>query len=273
MVIYGILYSTDENREVVSVKNSDISEPNDALLCSKLRKTLSDEFTIQYKNGIYGYIQRRMTYSSNHIEGSTLTEDQTGLIFDTKTLDANGSVVRMKDVEEAQGHFLAFNHLIKTIDDALTEDIIKAFHYCLKAGVFEDRLNGYAIGEYKKRANIAGDTETALPKEVPIMMKNLLEEYSKDEVNLRTLAIFHAKFEKIHPFQDGNGRVGRLILFREALHNDICPFIISDTARIEYINAIKMAQGGDETQLLTLFQREQDKFRDKLSYFFDNDLE
>lgn len=255
------------------MKNLNMFDSDDIQMCSRLRNALNEEFTIQYKNGIYGYIQRRMTYSSNHIEGSILTEDQTSLIFDTKTLDVNGSVVRVRDVEEAQGHFLAFNHLIKTIDDVLTEDIIKAFHYCLKAGVFEDRLNGYAIGEYKKRANIVGDTETALPKDVPIMMKNLLEEYSKSEVNLRTLAIFHAKFEKIHPFQDGNGRVGRLILFREALHNGICPFIISDTARIEYINAIKKAQSGDETQLLSLFQREQDKFRDKLSYFFDNDLE
>lgn len=255
------------------MKKLDMFDYDDKQICSKLRNALDDEFTMQYKNGIYGYIQRKMTYSSNHIEGSTLTEDQTGLIFDTKTLDANGSTIRIKDVEEAQGHFLAFNHLVKTIDDVLTEDVIKAFHYCLKAGVFEDRLNGYAIGEYKKRANIAGDTETALPKDVPIMMKNLLEEYSKGEVDLRALTIFHAKFEKIHPFQDGNGRVGRLILFREALHNDICPFIISDTARVEYINAIKLAQGGDETQLLSLFQREQDKFRSKLSYFFDNDLE
>ena len=136
------------------MKNLNIFNSDDIQICSKLRNALNDEFTMQYKNGIYGYIQRRMTYSSNHIEGSTLTEDQTSLIFDTKTLDANGFVVRMKDVEEAQGHFLAFNHLIKTIDGALTEDIIKAFHYCLKAGVFEDRLNGYAIGEYKKRANI-----------------------------------------------------------------------------------------------------------------------
>lgn len=255
------------------MKNLNIFNSDDIKICSKLRNALNDEFTMQYKNGIYGYIQRRMTYSSNHIEGSTLTEDQTSLIFDTKTLDANGFVVRMKDVEEAQGHFLAFNHLIKTIDGALTEDIIKAFHYCLKAGVFEDRLNGYAIGEYKKRANIVGDTETAFPKDVPIIMKNLLEEYSKGKIDLRALAIFHAKFEKIHPFQDGNGRVGRLILFREALHNDICPFIISETARIEYVNAIKMVQSGDETQLLALFQREQDKFRDKLSYFFDNNLE
>ncbi|EDO59246.1 Fic family protein [Clostridium sp. L2-50] len=255
------------------MKNLNIFNSDDIQICSKLRNALNDEFTMQYKNGIYGYIQRRMTYSSNHIEGSTLTEDQTSLIFDTKTLDANGFVVRMKDVEEAQGHFLAFNHLIKTIDGALTEDIIKAFHYCLKAGVFEDRLNGYAIGEYKKRANIVGDTETVFPKDVPIIMKNLLEEYSKGKIDLRALAIFHAKFEKIHPFQDGNGRVGRLILFREALHNDICPFIISETARIEYVNAIKMAQSGDETQLLALFQREQDKFRDKLSYFFDNNLE
>ena len=154
----------------------------------------------------------------------------------------------------------------------MSEDIIKAFHYCLKSGVFEDRLNGNDIGEYKKRANIAGDTETVLPKDVPFTMEQLLLQYEKSNKSLQTLANFHATFEKIHPFQDGNGRVGRLILFREAITADICPFIIGDAQRIRYIQGIKNAQSGDVSDLVNLFVEEQNIFRKKLLYFFENDI-
>lgn len=245
---------------------------NDAELCKQLKERLVYEFSAQYKNGVYGYVQKTMTYNSNHVEGSALTQDQTSLLFDTGTLDKENAPLRVKDVEEAQGHFLAFNHLLKTIDDPLTEDLIKAFHYCLKAGVFEDRLNGNAIGEYKTRANIAGDTETTLPKDVPSAISKLLKDYNESEKNLEQLAMFHASFEKIHPFQDGNGRVGRLLLFREALVNNICPFIVLGTDRLPYIRSIKAAQGGNREQLVQLFERSQEAFREKLSYFLDNDI-
>ena len=249
-----------------------LGSDNDTELCKKLKERLVHEFSIQDKNGVYGYVQKTMTYNSNHVEGSTLTQDQTSLLFDTRTLDKENAPLRVKDVEEAQGHFLAFNHLLKTIDDPLTEDLIKAFHYCLKAGVFEDRLNGNAIGEYKTRANIAGDTETTLPKDVPGAISKLLQDYNKSEKSLEKLAVFHASFEKIHPFQDGNGRVGRLLLFREALVNNICPIIINGEDRLQYIRSIKAAQVGNSEQLVQLFERSQDAFRGKLLYFLDNDI-
>ena len=245
---------------------------DDDTLCQKLKKTLEAEFRTQYKNGVYGFIQKTMAYSSNHLEGSTLTQDQTSMLFDTRTLDSAGMSLRVKDVEEAQGHFLAFNHLVKTLDLPLSEEMIKAFHYCLKSGVFEDRLNGNAIGEYKKRANIAGDTETVLPKDVPFAMKELLLQYKEKDKSLQTLAEFHADFEKIHPFQDGNGRVGRLILFREAVVAGICPFIVGDNQRIRYVQGIKKAQSGDVSDLVALFEEGQTIFRDRLLYFFGNDI-
>ena len=223
----------------------------DKKLSQKMKAALEEEFAKEYKNGIYGYVQKVMAYSSNHIEGSTLTQDQTNMLFDTRTLASDDTVYRAKDIEEAQGHFLAFNHLIKTIHEPLSEDIIKVFHYCLKAGVFEDRANGYAIGGYKERANIAGDTETTLPEDVPAAMRDLLSWYHRERKSIETLALFHAGFEKIHPFQDGNGRVGRLILFRENLYHDICPFIIKDNQRLEYIRSIKAAQIGDSCEELS----------------------
>lgn len=241
---------------------------SDNTLCKKIKEALTEEFRVQDKNGIYGYIQRHLTYSSNHLEGSTLTEDQTACLFDTKTLVPDNVIYRIKDVEEAQGHFLAFNHLIKTIDDELSETLIKALHYCLKAGVFEDRANGYAIGDYKQKINIAGDTETSLPENVAGDMRELLAWYYKQEKTVAVLAEFHARFEKIHPFQDGNGRVGRLILFRESLLNDMCPIIIEDIQRLKYIRSLKAAQNGNNEDLINLFVANQIEIRHKFEYFF-----
>lgn len=249
------------------MKNMNVFD-SDNTLCKKIREALTEEFRVQDKNGIYGYIQRHLTYSSNHLEGSTLTEDQTACLFDTKTLVPDNVIYRIKDVEEAQGHFLAFNHLIKTIDDELSETLIKALHYCLKAGVFEDRANGYAIGDYKQKINIAGDTETSLPENVAGDMRELLAWYYKQEKTVAVLAEFHARFEKIHPFQDGNGRVGRLILFRESLLNDMCPIIIEDIQRLKYIRSLKAAQNGNNEDLINLFVANQIEIRHKFEYFF-----
>lgn len=177
---------------------------------------LKSEYEREDRSGIYGYTQRTLAYNSNRIEGSTLTETQTAALFEEGYLPASDEVYRRKDIEEMNGHFLMFNKMLTTIDEPLSEEMIKEFHYELKAGVFEDRANGYAIGDYKQWRNTVGGMTLASPDEVKNKMRELLSWYEKQSVvSMETLAIFHAKYELIHPFQDGNGRTGRMILFRE----------------------------------------------------------
>ena len=221
------------------------------------------------RSGIYAYTQRTLAYNSNKIEGSTLNEEQTASLFDTGMLPVSNDYYRAKDVEETNGHFLMFNKMIDTLDETLSEALIKAFHYELKSGVFEDRANGYAIGEYKKRPNMIGIYETALPKDVPEKMQELLAWYH--EIPVKTLAImaqFHARYESLHPFQDGNGRTGRLILFRECLKADLIPVVIEDRHRNRYIGGLKEYRETGETALLQeLFQEEQLEYAKKVDYF------
>ena len=221
------------------------------------------------RSGIYAYTQRTLAYNSNKIEGSTLNEEQTASLFDTGMLPVSNDYYRAKDVEETNGHFLMFNKMIDTLDETLSEALIKAFHYELKSGVFEDRANGYAIGEYKKRPNMIGIYETALPKDVPEKMQELLAWYH--EIPVKTLAImaqFHARYESLHPFQDGNGRTGRLILFRECLKADLTPVVIEDRHRNRYMGGLKEYRETGETALLQeLFQEEQLEYAKKVDYF------
>lgn len=221
-------------------------------------------------SGIYALTQIKFGYNSNKIEGSTLTEEQTASLFDTGSLPKSDDYYRAKDIEEMNGHFLMFNLMINTLDQELSEDLIKRFHYELKSGVFEDRANGYAVGDYKTRPNIIGSNRTTLPKDVHAEMKNLLEWYNEQEKSLTTLAQFHTRYETIHPFQDGNGRTGRLILFRECLNNDIIPFIIEDKNRNEYIEALKTARDNDFSALVKLFQEEQKAYKEEIDYFMQN---
>lgn len=221
-------------------------------------------------SGIYALTQITFGYNSNKIEGSALTEEQTVSLFNTGSLPKSDDYYRAKDIEEMNGHFLMFNLMINTLDQELSEDLIKRFHYELKSGVFEDRANGYAIGDYKTRPNIIGNNRTTLPKDVPTEMKNLLEWYNKQEKSLTTLAHFHTRYETIHPFQDGNGRTGRLILFRECLNNDLIPFIIEDKNRNEYIEALKTARDNDFSALAQLFQKEQKAYKEEIDYFMQN---
>ena len=225
------------------------------------------------RSGIYAYTQRAMAYNSNKIEGSTLNEEQTAALFDTGTLPSNDDYYRAKDVAETNGHFLMFNKMIDTLDEPLNESLIKEFHYELKCGVFEDRANGYAIGDYKKRPNIIGMYETTLPKDVPLKMQELLAWYHGISAKtLEVMAEFHARYESIHPFQDGNGRTGRLILFRECLKSDLIPVVIQDTNRNKYLAGLKEYR---ETQkiatLLELFEKEQKVYVDKITYFLGCD--
>lgn len=173
-----------------------------------LIEKLIERFRIEQKkrdrSGIYAVTQRELAYNSNKIEGSTLTKEQTASLFDTGNIPASDNYYRAKDIEEMNGHFLMFNKMIDTLDEPLSEKLIKEFHYELKAGVFEDRANGYAVGDYKKRANIIGIYETVKPENVAEKMCELLQWYQSSEKDIVSLALFHARYESIHPFQDAH---------------------------------------------------------------------
>lgn len=221
---------------------------------------------------MYDFAQVFLAYNSNKIEGSTLTEEQTASLFESGILPRTEDYYRAKDVEEMNGHFLMFNKMLDSLQQPLTEELVKAFHFELKSGVFEDRANGYAIGEYKKRPNMIGLYVTVSPGAVAEEMGKLLAWYGERKVDLATLAEFHARYESIHPFQDGNGRTGRLILFRECLVNGIEPFVIEDENRQEYLGALKFyREMGDCSQLVELFEKEQKVYQEKCSYFLADD--
>ena len=237
----------------------------------RLKDRLQIEFKKQDRSGVYGYTQRSMAYNSNRIEGSTLTEKQTASMFETGTLyvDDPDMIFRTKDIEEMNGHFKMFNYVMKCMEKPLSEDIIKNMHKNLKEGVFEDRANGYAIGDYKKRPNMIGMYKTALLKDVETEMRQLLDWYHKQEKSMKALAEFHARYESIHPFQDGNGRTGRMILFRESLrYDELKPFIILDDDRSKYLEGLKEYREHHKVdQLLELMQKEAETYYQECQYF------
>jgi Fic family protein len=235
----------------------------------RFMKFILERFQIERKkfdrSGVYAYTQRILAYNSNKIEGSTLTEEQTASLFDSGILPKTDDFYRAKDVEEMNGHFLMFNKMLDTLEEPLTQGLINE----LKSGVFEDRANGYAIGDYKKRPNMIGMYTTVKPDEVAGEMEKLLTWYHTQKVDLSVLAEFHGRYESIHPFQDGNGRTGRLILFRECLRNGIIPFVIEDANRHEYVEALKAYRENDCEKLVALFRKEQEFYCNKCSYFFE----
>ena len=201
-------------------------------------QTLREEKAAKISGGLYHELQVRMTYNSNHIEGSRLTEDQTRLIFETNTLDA-GDGVPVDDILETVHHFRAIDYVIDCADDVLTEEIIKELHFILKRDTKDSTLDWFAVGDYKKRPNVVGGRETTKPKDVPAQMKALLDAYNaKREVTINDIIAFHAEFERIHPFQDGNGRVGRLIALKECLRFNIVPFLIEDSKKAFYYRGL-----------------------------------
>lgn len=240
----------------------------------QLKERLKIELEKRDRGGVYGFTQQSMAYNSNKIEGSTLTQKQTASIFETGTLytDDVDTIFRTKDIEEMTGHFKMFNYAITTIEEALSEEIICQMHKSLKEGVFEDLANGYAVGAYKTRANKVNDITTTLPGDVPERMQELLEEYhAKQSITLQDIAMFHARFENIHPFQDGNGRVGRMIIFRECLHNGIVPTIVKAVDKAAYLRYLNNAQlHGDIKGLTTYFKVEQiDYLEQTIHMLFD----
>ena len=201
-------------------------------------QVLREEKEARLSGGLYHELQVRMTYNSNHIEGSKLTEDQTRLIFETNTIDV-GDGILVDDILETVHHFRAIDYEIYKAEEELSEDIIKHLHYLLKHDTKDSTLSWFAVGDYKKRANVVGGRETAKPKEVPGRMRKLLADYNaKAKVTIEDVVAFHAEFEHIHPFQDGNGRVGRLIALKECLHHNIIPFIIEDNKKGFYYRGL-----------------------------------
>lgn len=231
-----------------------------------LLQTLRDEKSIRMPGGLYHELQVRMTYNSNHIEGSKLSEDQTRLIFETNTVDV-GEGIPVDDIIETVNHFRAIDYVIDTAEEPLTEEIIKELHRILKQSTKDSTLVWFAVGDYKKRANVVGGRETAKPKDVPARMKALLSEYERlDAVTINDIIRFHYEFERIHPFQDGNGRVGRLIALKECLRFGIVPFIIEDSKKMFYYRGLSEWEH-EKGYLTDTCLDGQDTFRKLMSMF------
>ncbi len=192
------------------------------------------------KGGIYHKIQIDLTYNSNHIEGSKLTHDQTRFIFETKTIGINGKAVKVDDIVETVNHFRCIDLIIEGAHTKLSESLIKQLHFILKSGTTDSQKSWFRVGEYKQLENEVGGSETTKPAEVAAAIKALLKEYnSKSKITFDDILDFHVRFEAIHPFQDGNGRVGRLIMFKECLKHNIVPFIITEELKMYYYRGIK----------------------------------
>ncbi len=192
------------------------------------------------KGGIYHKIQIDLTYNSNHIEGSKLTHEQTRYIFETKTLGVTDKAIKVDDIVETVNHFRCIDLIIEGAHTKLTESFIKQLHFILKSGTTDSQKSWFRVGDYKQLENEVGGSETTKPAEVASAIKILLKEYnSKSKITFDDILDFHVRFESIHPFQDGNGRVGRLIMFKECLKHNIVPFIITEELKMYYYRGIK----------------------------------
>ena len=228
---------------------------------------LQEEKSSGYAGGIYHKTQIELTYNSNHIEGSSLTYEQTRYIFETNTIGVEDGSLNVDDVIETANHFRIVSLIIDNAKSTLTQEFIKKLHLLLKNGTSDSRKDWFAVGGYKKLPNEVGGMNTTLPEEVPEKMKELLNEYNvKEEKSLEDILDFHVKFEKIHPFQDGNGRVGRLIMFKECLKYNIIPFIIEDDLKMFYYRGLtewETEKGYLRDTCLTA----QDRYKAYLDYF------
>ena len=232
-----------------------------------LLDVLEEERSARRTGGIYHKIQIDLTYHSNHMEGSHLTHDQTRYIYETNTIGITDESVNVDDVIETANHFRCVDLVIDAAKAPLTEKFMKELHATLKTGTSDSRQSWFAVGAYKKMPNEVGGMETALPEEVADRMQALLAEYRSGHAKtLHDLIDFHVRFERIHPFQDGNGRVGRLILFKECLKYSIVPFIIEDDLKLFYYRGLK--EWGHENGYLTdTVLTAQDRFKKYLDYF------
>lgn len=243
-------------------------------MSNKLTSFLVEEMESHRKGGIYHKTQVQLAYNSNRIEGSKLTEEQTRLIFETRTIGfKDQEAVPVDDIIETTNHFVAFDYLLRTISQPLSQEIIREFHRILKTGTADAQKPYFNVGGYKQLANEVGGNETARPEEVQQRMDELEKWYNEqDQRTLQTLAEYHWRFENIHPFQDGNGRVGRLILFRECLRNNILPFVIDDNHKLYYYRGLKEFKTTPGFLVGTM-QSAQDTYQTWVKYFNEELLE
>ena len=228
---------------------------------------LVEEKNAKLHGGIYHKVQIELTYNSNHIEGSRLTHDQTRYIYETNTIGVTDQTVRVDDVIETANHFRCIDHIIDKANANITESLMKQLHFILKNGTSDSRLDWFAVGEYKRLPNEVGGQETTPPEMVTSEIRELLDWYNSVEVKtFKDILEFHYRFECIHPFQDGNGRVGRLLLFKECLKHNIVPFVIDEQLKLYYYRGLK--EWKREPGFLTdTCYAAQDKFKAWLDYF------
>lgn len=233
---------------------------------NKILQALREEKSAKISGGLYHETQIRLTYNSNRIEGSQLSEDQTRLIFETNTIGAEEGVP-VDDIIETANHFRAIDFCIDCAERELSEEIIKTLHKILKTGTKDSYIEWFKVGEYKSRANTVGGIQTTPPQDVAKEIKALLKEYNgKSEKTIEDIIEFHYKFERIHPFQDGNGRVGRLICFKECLRESIVPFIIEDSKKAFYYRGLR-EWNSERGYLLDTCLDGQDTYKKLLKYF------
>ena len=232
-----------------------------------LLAVLREQKDAKLKGGIYHRTQIDLTYNSNHIEGSRLTHDQTRYIFETNTIGIEGESVRVDDIIETTNHFRCIDIIIDRADERLTESLIKELHAVLKAGTSDSRRDWFAVGDYKRLPNEVGGNDTTAPEDVKREMRALLAEYNAIKQKFfDDILDLHQRFEAIHPFQDGNGRVGRLIMFKECLANGIVPFIITDDLKMFYYRGLQQWPGIKEYLRDTCLTA-QDNYKALLDYF------
>ena len=234
---------------------------------------LREQKEMGLKGNLYHNTQIIFAYNTNHIEGSKLTEDQTRYIYETNTILFEGeTVASVDDIVETSNHFKLVDYMLDNADKELTEEMIKNFHRILKEGTMDSRKDWFNVGEYKRLANEAGNMKTSSPKQVAKDMQKLMEWYNNlSEVTIKDIIEFHARFEKIHPFQDGNGRVGRIIAFKECLKNNIIPFIILDKDKLFYYRGLKEYQNKTEKgYLIDTCLNAQDQYIKMIKYYIGN---
>jgi len=234
---------------------------------NNLLNVLKEQKDCKLSGGIYHKTQIELTYNSNHIEGSTLTHDQTRYIFETNTIGFSGEAINVDDVVETANHFKCVDYVIDNALKPISESMIKHLHLILKNGTSDSRKNWFMVGDYKKLPNEVGGEKTCSPEKVKQEIKKLLENYNSiKNKTLENILNFHKDFESIHPFQDGNGRVGRLLMFKECLANNIVPFIIDEHHKMFYYRGLKEWKN-EKGFLLDTCLSCQDKYKKWLEYF------